>query len=67
MPRKYKRKTNRKVDEINMKNDIRAYLQEKLGLNASAQYNVKRTTLQSSIKSILQKKDKAEVLCNQYR
>lgn len=63
MPRTYKRKTNREVDEKNMKNAIRAYLKEELGLNASAQiYNVKRTTLQSRVKTLLQNNDKTEIL-----
>ena len=65
MPRAYKRKTDREVDERNMRDAISAYLKEELGLNASAQqYNVKRTTLQSRIKLLLQKNSKQDVIRN---
>lgn len=56
MPRKYKRKTEREMDEKNMKNAICACLKKELGLNESArQHGVKRTTLQSRLKQMLGK------------
>ncbi|XP_030749369.1 uncharacterized protein LOC115877363 [Sitophilus oryzae] len=63
MPRVYKRKTAREVDERRMRNAICAYLKGELGLNASAErFNVKRTTLQSRVKCLLEKKEKEEII-----
>lgn len=51
----YERKTNREIDEQDIKHAICAYLREEVGLNESA-------TLQSRLKVLLANKTEEEVL-----
>lgn len=57
MPRKYIRKTNRIVDENAVKLAITAHLKHKIPIREAArQYNLKRDTLMSRIKSVKKRK-----------
>lgn len=62
MPRKYKRKTDRQVDDEGVKNAIRAFFAKECGLNEAARRNnIKRTTLQSRIKKMRTTKSDHEI------
>ena len=64
MPRNYKRKRDRAdIDERVMKSALNECLKNKMKVSEAArQYGVKRTTLQSRIKSLLKKKPLGELL-----
>lgn len=62
MPRKYKRKTDREVNELMMKNAIRSFFTRECSLREAARrYSVKRTTLQSRIKKMRSRKTDDEI------
>ncbi|KAI4455518.1 homeobox-like domain superfamily [Holotrichia oblita] len=63
MPRKYKRKTDKQVDEFGLRNAILAVLKKDCGLNEAARlYTVKRTTLQSRLKKLRTTKDNGDII-----
>lgn len=64
MPRNYIKKTNRaNIDEKNMNNAIRDGLSRRLSVHeASRVYGIKRTTLQSRIKTMLKKQSVEDIL-----
>ncbi|KAK9746982.1 hypothetical protein QE152_g5637 [Popillia japonica] len=64
MPRNYIKKTNRaNIDEKNMKNAIIDDLSRRLSVHeASRVYGIKRTTLQSRIKTMLKKQSVEDIL-----
>ena len=64
MPRKRVKKTNRgNISEVRMREAIKAILSNRLSqYQASREYQVKRQTIQSRIKKLLQHKTKEELL-----
>lgn len=63
MPRTYTKKTDRiNIDEQSMKSAIKDCITKKLKIQEAArQYGIKRTTLQSRIKTLLKKKSLEEI------
>lgn len=66
MPRTYKIKTDRvNIDEKNMKSAINECLNNRLNVSEAArQYGIRRTTLQSRIRTLMRKKPLDEIINN---